>query len=136
MINMIYAALSIHAQTEKTTFSCKDDCLLTKHTWCWTYSARDFEIPLCHTSPLRSFFFALSSFLCKIVSVLLIILLVVYNKGIQHECKHLLTVPLLNRKYKLLFYFYEFSMGKYKMKIVYLKVVLARYLLTRWADVA
>ena len=25
--------------TEKTTFSCKDDCTLTKHTRCWTYSA-------------------------------------------------------------------------------------------------
>ena len=25
MIDMIYAALSISAQTEKTTFSCKDD---------------------------------------------------------------------------------------------------------------
>ena len=26
MINMIYAALPMRAQTEKTTFSCKDDC--------------------------------------------------------------------------------------------------------------
>ena len=29
----------MHAQTKKTTFSCKDDCILTKHTWRWTYSA-------------------------------------------------------------------------------------------------
>jgi hypothetical protein len=28
----------------------------TKHTARWTYSAKDFEIPLCHTPPLRSFF--------------------------------------------------------------------------------
>ena len=56
MMNIIYAALSISAQTEKTTFSCKDDCTLTKHTGPCTYSARDFEIPLCHTPPLRSFF--------------------------------------------------------------------------------
>ena len=55
MINIIYAALSIRAQTEKTTFSCKDDCTMTRNTRCWTYSARDFEIPLCHIPPLRSF---------------------------------------------------------------------------------
>ena len=35
----VYAALPMCAQTEKTTFSCKDDCALTKHTRCWTYSA-------------------------------------------------------------------------------------------------
>ena len=28
MINMIYAALSMRAHTEKMTFSCKDDCTL------------------------------------------------------------------------------------------------------------
>ena len=28
----------MRAQTEKTTFSCKDDCILTKHTQRWTYS--------------------------------------------------------------------------------------------------
>ena len=38
MINIIYAALPICAQTEKTTFSCKDNCKQTKHIWCWTYS--------------------------------------------------------------------------------------------------
>ena len=54
-INIIYAALSIRARIEKTTFSCKDDCTLTKHTGRWTYYARDFEIPLCHIPPLRSF---------------------------------------------------------------------------------
>ena len=32
MINITYAALHMRAQTEKTTFSCKDDCTLTKHT--------------------------------------------------------------------------------------------------------
>ena len=57
VINIIDAALPTHAQTEKTTFSCKDDCTLTKHTQRWTYSARDFEIPLCHAPPLWSFFF-------------------------------------------------------------------------------
>ena len=55
MMNIIYAALSISAQTEKTTFSCKDDCTWTKHTGRWTYSVKDFEIPLCHIPPLRSF---------------------------------------------------------------------------------
>ena len=39
MINITYAALHMRAQTEQTTFSCKDDCTLTKHTWRWTYSA-------------------------------------------------------------------------------------------------
>ena len=43
MINIIYVALPMGAQTEKTTFSCKDDCTLTKHTWCWTYSANDIQ---------------------------------------------------------------------------------------------
>ena len=32
MINMIYAALPMHAQTEKTTFSCKDDSDLNVKT--------------------------------------------------------------------------------------------------------
>ena len=39
MIYMIYVALPIRTQTEKTTFSCKDDYTLKKHTWRWTYSA-------------------------------------------------------------------------------------------------
>ena len=39
MINITYVALHMRAQTEKSTFSCKDDCTLTKHTWRWTYSA-------------------------------------------------------------------------------------------------
>ena len=44
IINIIYAALHMRAQTEKTTFSCKDDqckdyCTLTMRTWRWTYSA-------------------------------------------------------------------------------------------------
>ena len=39
MIDIIYAALSILAQTEKTTFSCKDNCTLMNHTGRWTYSA-------------------------------------------------------------------------------------------------
>ena len=38
-INIIYVALSIRAQTEKTTFSYKDNCTLKKHTRRWTYSA-------------------------------------------------------------------------------------------------
>ena len=47
--------MHVRAETEKTTFSYKDDCTLTKPTGCWTYSTRDFEIPLCHIPPLRSF---------------------------------------------------------------------------------
>ena len=39
MINIIYAALYMRAQTEKTTFSGKDDCTLMKPTRRWTYSA-------------------------------------------------------------------------------------------------
>ena len=34
----------------------KDVCTMMKHTGRWTYSAKDFEIPLCHIPPLRSFF--------------------------------------------------------------------------------
>jgi len=34
-----------------------------KHTQRWTYSARDFEIPLCHTPPLRSFLESISNIL-------------------------------------------------------------------------
>ena len=56
MINITYAAMHVRAETEKTTFPCKDDFTLTKHTRRWTYSARDFEIPPCHISLLRSFF--------------------------------------------------------------------------------
>ena len=39
MINITYAALHVRAETEKTTFSCKDDCTLKKHTRRWTYYA-------------------------------------------------------------------------------------------------
>ena len=39
MTNIIYAALSMRAQTGKTRFSCKDDCTLTKPTRRWTYPA-------------------------------------------------------------------------------------------------
>ena len=38
MINIMYGVLPMRARTEKTTFSCKDNCILTKHTWRWTYS--------------------------------------------------------------------------------------------------
>ena len=38
-INIIFAALPMHAQTKKTTFSCKDDYTLTNYTRRWTYSA-------------------------------------------------------------------------------------------------
>ena len=51
MINVTYVALHMHAETEKTTFSCKDDCTLTKHTRRWTYSA------------LRYFFFGMINIL-------------------------------------------------------------------------
>ena len=40
MINIIYVALPMRAQTEKTTFLCKDDCTLMKHTRRWTYRPR------------------------------------------------------------------------------------------------
>ena len=40
-------ALPMRAQTEKTTFSCKDDCTLTKHTWHWTYSALQYFLSRC-----------------------------------------------------------------------------------------
>ena len=53
MINITYAALHMCAQTEKTTFSCKDDCTLTKHTRRWTYSA------------LRHFFSWKLKFICR-----------------------------------------------------------------------
>ena len=39
IINIMYAAMPMRAKIEKTTFSCKDDCTLTKRTWRWTYSA-------------------------------------------------------------------------------------------------
>ena len=48
MINITYAALYMRAQTEKTTFSCKDDCTLTKHTRRWTYSALRYFFLLDH----------------------------------------------------------------------------------------
>ena len=60
MINITYAELHMRAQTEKIKFSCKDDYTLTKHTGRWTYSAGDFEIPLCRIPPLRSFFLTFS----------------------------------------------------------------------------
>ena len=33
-----------------TTFSCKDDCILTKHTRRWTYSPLRLQYDLCRTS--------------------------------------------------------------------------------------
>ena len=69
MINMIYAALPMCEQTEKTTFSCKDDkcktlhlywgqgtCSLTKHTWRWTYSAFWYFFPACCQVHFVAFF--------------------------------------------------------------------------------
>ena len=50
MMNMMYAAFPMRAQTEKTTFSCKDDCTLTKHTRRWTYSPLHLQYDLCRTS--------------------------------------------------------------------------------------
>ena len=85
MINMIYAALSMRTQTEKTTLSCKDNCTLTKHTRRWTYSALRYflsnqsiieglqkrEIPkwnmpsaMCAFSIYRHLCMKMSSFLC------------------------------------------------------------------------
>ena len=50
IINKIYAALPRHAQTEKTTFSSKGDCILTKHTRRWIYSPLRLQYDLCRTS--------------------------------------------------------------------------------------
>ena len=50
IINMMYAALPRHTQTEKTTLSCKDDCILTKNTRRWTYSLLRLQYDLCHPS--------------------------------------------------------------------------------------
>ena len=66
MENIMYTALLTHAQTEKTTFSCKDDCTLTKHTWRCTYYSRDFAIPLCHIPPFRSFLCQTQLSLCYV----------------------------------------------------------------------
>ena len=52
MINM-YTALPMCAETEKTTFLCKDDCILTKHTRRWTYSPLRLQYNLCRTSLLN-----------------------------------------------------------------------------------
>ena len=46
IINIIYAELSMRAQSEKTTFSCKDDYTLRKYTWGWTYSALQYLLYL------------------------------------------------------------------------------------------
>ena len=53
MINIMHAALPIRPQTERTTFSCKDDCILTKHTRQWTCSALRLHYDLCRTSFIR-----------------------------------------------------------------------------------
>ena len=39
MIDILYPALSMHTETEKTTFSGKDDCTLRMHTRRLTNSA-------------------------------------------------------------------------------------------------
>ena len=69
IINIIYAALSLHAQTEKRHFHAK-----TTDHWRSThvagYSARDSEISLCHIPLLRSFIFC--NQLCKTKKVLYI----------------------------------------------------------------
>ena len=70
--NMMYTALSMRTQTEKTTFSCKDDftfilewgqgtCSLTKHTWRGAYSWYFF--PAC--CPLRFAAFLSRCLACK-----------------------------------------------------------------------
>merc|ERR1711875_214839 len=46
MINIIYAALPMREQTEKTTFSCKDDYCKTLHLY-WS-GARDLFIDEAH----------------------------------------------------------------------------------------
>ena len=48
--NMMYVALPMRAQTEKTEFSCTYDCMLTKHTRRWTYSPLRLQYDLCRTS--------------------------------------------------------------------------------------
>ena len=72
MINMMYTALHMLAQTEKTTFTCKDDFLLTKRTRRWTYSAllyflgwvqSQFELSLAQFSPSLFLFLLLVDFI-------------------------------------------------------------------------
>ena len=53
IINMMYVALPRHPQTEKTTFSCKDDCILTKQTRRWTYSPLRLQYDLCRPSCIK-----------------------------------------------------------------------------------
>ena len=60
MMNITYAALHMCTQTEKITFSCKDDCILTKHTWRWTYSPLCLQYDLCSTSFNKRLFFPVS----------------------------------------------------------------------------
>ena len=48
MINIKYAAMHVHAETKKTTFSFKDDCTSTEHTQRWTYSALRYFFPYLH----------------------------------------------------------------------------------------
>ena len=61
MINITYVALHMRAQTEKTTFSCKDDCTLTKHTRRWTYSAlRYFFLTMLEGIPFGKFYFEIA----------------------------------------------------------------------------
>ena len=50
MINIMYAELPMRTQREKTTFSCKDDCKLTKHKRHWTYSPLRLQYDLCRTN--------------------------------------------------------------------------------------
>ena len=83
MINIIHAALSIRAQTEKTIFSCKDDSTLTKHTRCWTYSAKAFEILLCHIPPLWTIFKYVSRMLEICFKGVLRVLFIVFQRCLK-----------------------------------------------------
>ena len=70
MINITYAALHMRAETEKTTFSCKDDCTLTEHTRRWTYSALRYFFSMAYPRPkamLGSFYVILNHDLCNLL---------------------------------------------------------------------
>ena len=69
MINIIHEALPMFAQTEKTTFSCKDDCKWTRHTWRWAYfTLRYFSF----LKPLHGFMSLAEAYSCLQVCVFMI----------------------------------------------------------------
>ena len=72
----------MRAQTEKMTFSCKDDYTLKKHTWGWTYSALQYLFYLYSvslgdaltTAAVRPFFLNGSGFHQKLIGIIIRVL--------------------------------------------------------------